>query len=70
MQSFLQSKLKVAIYAIVKISLASVMFYFFSQEDILGKKIIFLAFGFLILMSMVPIVVLHQLELKKKKNEQ
>lgn len=69
LNKFLQSRPKVIVYALIKTSVAAVMFYFFSGEEVLGKKIIFLAFGFLILMSMVPILVLHQLEMKKKKQQ-
>lgn len=66
---FLQSRKQIWIYAIIKLSLISVIVYFAVNTDEFARKVIILAFGFIILMSMVPVLVLHHAEMKKLEKE-
>ncbi|MCB0279734.1 MAG: hypothetical protein KDD94_09545 [Calditrichaeota bacterium] len=67
LERFVESKQRVTIYVIIKISTAAFIFYLFFNEADLMKKIIFLAGGFILLMSMVPIVTLYSVSQKQKK---
>lgn len=69
LERFVESKRRVTIYAIIKTVLAVSVFYLFFNETDLIKKIIYLAGGFILLMSMVPVVTLFSVNQQKKKKE-
>ena len=68
---FLRSRKQIIVYAIIKLILISYIVYEFAIIEELARRIIVLAFGFILLMSMVPVLLLHSLEMKKieKENE-
>ena len=69
--NFLKSRKKIWIYTVVKLAVVSYIVYLFTITEDFATRIIILAFGFILLMSMVPVWVLHYVEMKKieKENE-